>query len=90
MSTIGPQESIALQEDVKKLGGQYLKAPVLGSIPQAKSGELIVMVGAEKNQFERWRDVLSCFTDETSSAVAKTPIYRAPFPTQAPARRTSV
>ena len=58
MGTIAPRESIALMEDIRRAGGEYLEAPVLGSRPQAREGRLIVMVGAEDAQFQRWRQVL--------------------------------
>ena len=57
MGTIAPRESIALLEDIERAGGEYLEAPVLGSRPQAREGRLIVMVGAEDSQFQRWQQV---------------------------------
>jgi len=38
MSTIGPAESVKLMEDVRGAAGDYLEAPVLGSVPQARRG----------------------------------------------------
>ncbi|MGW8179302.1 MAG: NAD(P)-binding domain-containing protein, partial [bacterium] len=35
MGTISPAESIDLQKEVLERGGEYLEAPVLGSIPEA-------------------------------------------------------
>ncbi len=58
MSTISPNESRAIRAEVVAAGGSYLEAPVLGSIPEAKSGKLIVMVGAEPEQFEQWKPLL--------------------------------
>lgn len=58
MGTIAPRESVALLEDIRRAGGEYLEAPVLGSRPQARSGSLLVMVGAEEEQFRRWQPVL--------------------------------
>jgi 3-hydroxyisobutyrate dehydrogenase len=60
MGTITPAESQAIRETVVRAGGDYLEAPVLGSIPEAQTGELIVMVGAELAQFQRWLPILSC------------------------------
>ncbi|MEO1589963.1 MAG: NAD(P)-dependent oxidoreductase [Cyanobacteria bacterium J06632_22] len=62
MGTIAPAESRALAQQVSAAGGEYLEAPVLGSIPQVKTGELILMVGATPAQFERWQPVLRCFS----------------------------
>jgi 3-hydroxyisobutyrate dehydrogenase len=58
MSTISPDESRSLCAEVVEAGGTYLEAPVLGSIPEARSGKLIVMVGAESALFEQWRSLL--------------------------------
>jgi 3-hydroxyisobutyrate dehydrogenase-like beta-hydroxyacid dehydrogenase len=62
MGTIAPAESRDLQRRVVAGGGDYLEAPVLGSIPQAESGRLIVMVGATAGQFDRWRGLLGAFS----------------------------
>ena len=64
MGTISPRESVRIQDKVRAAGGDYLEAPVLGSIAPARSGELIVMVGASAEQFNRWRDLLACFGPE--------------------------
>ncbi len=61
MSTIAPTESIAIAKDIIAAGGEYLEAPVLGSIPEAQSGKLIVMVGGTEAQFERWQALLQNF-----------------------------
>lgn len=61
MGTIAPAQSRDLCVQVKEADGDYLESPVLGSIPQVKSGSLIVMVGATPEQFERWQPVLKCF-----------------------------
>ena len=59
MGTIAPRESIALLEDIRRAGGSYLEAPVLGSRPQARAGKLIVMVGADEPQFRKWQPLLA-------------------------------
>ncbi|MEM9482699.1 MAG: NAD(P)-dependent oxidoreductase [Cyanobacteria bacterium P01_F01_bin.116] len=64
MGTISPQESKAIAQTVQTAGGDYLEAPVLGSIPEAKAGTLIVMVGATQTQFDQWLPVLKCFGPE--------------------------
>jgi 3-hydroxyisobutyrate dehydrogenase len=64
MGTIAPEQSCALRDRVVAVGGEYLEAPVLGSIPEAKAGTLMVMVGAEPVQFERWRSLLQRFGPE--------------------------
>ncbi|MEM9535720.1 MAG: NAD(P)-dependent oxidoreductase [Cyanobacteria bacterium P01_E01_bin.45] len=64
MGTITPSESRILAEEIQAVGGEYLEAPVLGSIPQVKDGSLIVMVGATEQQFADWRSLLQVFGPE--------------------------
>ena len=64
MGTISPADSIAFEKKVLGLGGEYLEAPVLGSIPEASAGKLLVMVGASKPQFDKWSTLLECFGSE--------------------------
>lgn len=64
MSTIGPSESTALEEEVRRRGGDYLEAPVLGSTPQARDGKLLVMVGGTPEQFGNWLEVLRALGPE--------------------------
>ena len=47
MGTILPTESRVLGERVRAAGGCYVEAPVLGSIPEAREGRLLIMAGAE-------------------------------------------
>lgn len=61
MGTIAPAESQRICEQVCAAGGDYLEAPVLGSIPQATDGTLIVMVGATAQQYTQWYDLLKHF-----------------------------
>jgi 3-hydroxyisobutyrate dehydrogenase len=64
MSTIAPDESVALAGDVRQAGGDYLEVPVLGSVPQATDGSLLLMVGGTAEQLERWGELLRCFGPE--------------------------
>ena len=64
MGTIAPGESQSIKDKVVAVGGEYLEAPVLGSIPQVKTGELIVMVGSTSEQFERYCPLLKNFSPE--------------------------
>jgi len=52
MGTISPTQSKEIGEAVTALGGHYLEVPVLGSIPEAKTGTLIIMAGGLKAVFE--------------------------------------
>src|SRR3954468_13400034 len=51
MSTVSPQASRRVAEHVRARGGDMLDAPVSGSIPQAESGTLAIMVGGERHAF---------------------------------------
>lgn len=64
MGTITPAESKAISDEVVAAGGDYLEAPVLGSIPEAEAGKLIVMVGGSTEQFQKWSDLLGNFGSE--------------------------
>ena len=64
MGTISPQESQEIEKQVMAAGGEYLEAPVLGSIPEAETGKLIVMVGATPEQFAKWTNLLQNFGSE--------------------------
>jgi 3-hydroxyisobutyrate dehydrogenase-like beta-hydroxyacid dehydrogenase len=51
MSTVSPQASRALSSRVGQIGAQMLDAPVSGSIPQAETGTLAIMVGGDREAF---------------------------------------
>ncbi|MFM5897234.1 MAG: NAD(P)-dependent oxidoreductase [Dolichospermum sp.] len=63
MGTITPLESQEIRDAVVAAGGEYIEAPVLGSIPEAKTGKLIVMVGGEEEQYQRHFPLLQHFGD---------------------------
>ena len=58
MGTIAPGQSRDLAQRVGAVGGEYLEAPVLGSLPEARDGRLIVMAGGQRALFERCLPVL--------------------------------
>ena len=64
MATIAPKESREIAREVTRAGGEFMEAPVLGSIPQAQTGTLLLMVGATEAQFERFLPVLKCFGEQ--------------------------
>ena len=64
MGTIGPAESCSIEKEVTRLGGQYLEAPVLGSIAEAKAGTLLIMVGASPEQYDTWAPLLRDLGEE--------------------------
>ena len=58
MGTIGPEESRDLHKTIASAGGDYMEAPVLGSLDEAKAGTLLVMAGGTQEQFQRVAPVL--------------------------------
>jgi 3-hydroxyisobutyrate dehydrogenase len=58
MSTVSPDGSKRFHQLAAKAGIDYLDAPVSGSTPQAEKGELLVLVGGDRNLFERCKPVL--------------------------------
>ena len=64
MGTIAPAESRNLAEMTAKQGAHYLEAPVLGSIPEASAGKLIVMAGGDPATFTRCLPVLRALAQD--------------------------
>jgi 3-hydroxyisobutyrate dehydrogenase-like beta-hydroxyacid dehydrogenase len=58
MSTVSPQASRTVAERVRSVGAQMLDAPVSGSIPQAESGTLAIMVGGDEQAFAKVEPLL--------------------------------
>lgn len=58
MGTISPKESVMLEEKLFQVKAGYLEAPVLGSRREAEDGNLIVMVGSKKEDYNEFVDVL--------------------------------
>jgi len=61
MSTISPQASRQVAQQVRSVGAQMLDAPVSGSIPQAETGTLAIMVGGDQTAFSVAQPLLSEF-----------------------------
>jgi 3-hydroxyisobutyrate dehydrogenase-like beta-hydroxyacid dehydrogenase len=51
MSTVNPRLSRDISTQVRALGARMLDAPVSGSIPQAETGTLTIMVGGDERAF---------------------------------------
>jgi 3-hydroxyisobutyrate dehydrogenase len=58
MGTIAPCESRAIAAHVAAQGGEYLEAPVLGSLPEVREGSLILMAGGDPDLFLRCLPIL--------------------------------
>lgn len=64
MGTITPNESRAIADRVSRAGGVYLEAPVLGSIPEVRSGRLIVMAAGSESAYQHCLLMLRCLGKE--------------------------
>ncbi len=51
MSTVSPETSRSLAEQVRSLGARMFDAPVSGGAPQAEEGSLTIMVGGDEQAF---------------------------------------
>lgn len=67
MSTISPRESLILKKKFEGGGGEYMEAPVLGSIPQVKNKTLLLLFGGTKTQLDKWENLLKTFGDKVFS-----------------------
>jgi 3-hydroxyisobutyrate dehydrogenase len=57
-STLTPDWVQEIATAIGKSGAEFLEAPVLGTRPQAESGQLVYLVGGESSTLERARTVL--------------------------------
>jgi 3-hydroxyisobutyrate dehydrogenase len=64
MGTITPTQSKEIRDAVVSAGGEYIEAPVLGSISEAQAGKLIVMVGGYEEQYQRCLGLVQNFGQE--------------------------
>ncbi len=52
MGTIAPDESRSIAARIRSHQGHYLECPVLGSLPEARSGALILMAGGNEQDYQ--------------------------------------
>jgi 3-hydroxyisobutyrate dehydrogenase len=52
MGTIAPEESRQLAKRITGSGGRYLECPVLGSLPEARTGSLILMAAGSEDVYQ--------------------------------------
>ena len=52
MGTIAPNESRAIAKRITENRGHYLECPVLGSLPEARTGTLILMAGGSEDDYQ--------------------------------------
>ena len=74
MGTISPDESRAIAKRLHKVNGLYLECPVLGSLPEARSGKLILMAAGQYDVFSAALPLLNligekpCYFGKTGQA----------------------
>ncbi|WP_069659041.1 NAD(P)-dependent oxidoreductase [Arcticibacter eurypsychrophilus] len=59
MSTVSPVISREMAVLCKQQGNEYIDAPVSGSVKQAESGQLVIMVGGERSAFGQVKPILN-------------------------------
>ncbi|MFZ5467557.1 MAG: NAD(P)-dependent oxidoreductase [Pseudomonadota bacterium] len=64
MGTIGPDDSRQLAKALATTGALYAECPVLGSLPEARSGTLILMYGGDEGLFARIEPMLRALGPE--------------------------
>ncbi len=64
MSTIGPSAAKEIAKDLKKKHIDFIDAPVTGSTDRAKTGELVIFVGGDKQVFAKVKPVLEAMGTE--------------------------
>jgi len=52
MGTIAPNESRSIAKHIQDNDGHYLECPVLGSLPEARTGTLILMAGGSDEDYQ--------------------------------------
>jgi 3-hydroxyisobutyrate dehydrogenase len=62
MSTLRPTTGRALAPPVEAAGARLIEAPVLGTIPSARTGKLLALVGGRAEDLERARPLLAKLT----------------------------
>ena len=58
VSTVSPQVSRDLAQQVRERGAAMLDAPVSGSVPQVQTGTLTIMVGGDEHAYTRVEPIL--------------------------------
>jgi len=65
MSTVSPDISITIANRAQEKGVTMLDAPVSGSVNAAESGNLLILVGGERQAFEELADVFAVLGKES-------------------------
>lgn len=62
MTTNSYQFVIYAYKKIKNLNGYYFEAPLLGSIPAAQDGNLVMLIYGDSDKFEKIEDIIKTFT----------------------------
>lgn len=65
MSTVSPGWAVELAAAVAKAGASFFEAPVSGSLPQARSGQLIAFLAGDESRVEAVRAMLRPISQQT-------------------------
>ncbi|MFQ5797971.1 MAG: NAD(P)-dependent oxidoreductase [Bacteroidota bacterium] len=78
MSTVAPSATEHFSEEYQSRRRYFLHAPVLGSIPQAQEGSLLIFVGGDRSAFQRCQSIFDtlgkrvwCFDEVTRATYMK-------------------
>ena len=63
LTTAGPENALWLDAEVRKRGGHFLEAPVLGGPAAVEGGKLMVLAGGDATTLDAARSVLARFGD---------------------------
>lgn len=64
MATIAPEQSRQLANRIERQQGHYLESPVLGSLPEARNGRLLLMTSGRLATFDSLLPVLSSMAEK--------------------------
>ncbi|MDM7322885.1 MAG: NAD(P)-dependent oxidoreductase [Gammaproteobacteria bacterium] len=64
MGTLGPEDSRQLAQALTTAGAEYAECPVLGSLPEARAGTLILMYGGDEDLLKRIEPMLRALGPE--------------------------
>jgi 3-hydroxyisobutyrate dehydrogenase len=64
MGTIAPEQSHQIAMRIQTMKGNYLECPVLGSLPEARTGRLILMAGGNQTDFENAKPLLELLGEQ--------------------------
>lgn len=65
MSTINPQDSVAIAKRFQESKIEMLEIPVMGGPPVAETGRLLMMIAGKKEVYEKYKKILDCIADKS-------------------------